>query len=95
LAEAGTYGYATACIVEGRELLVAGSRGGIDNDNFDWIIRGYDSASGVIRWESQFNAVRDDEVAGIVLAHGLAVVGGASQNERGDYDWVIRAYDTK
>jgi outer membrane protein assembly factor BamB len=95
LVEGGKYGYATACTLSGQRLLVAGSRGGIDNDNFDWIVRAYDAASGAIRWETEFNAVRDDEVMDMVFSDGLAIVGGASQNVRGDYDWLIRAYDAK
>jgi len=79
--------------VQGNRLFVAGSIQSGSNSQ-DWLIRAYDTDSGTLLWQDQFDLAGGyDFLNDVVVSRTQVIMVGSGPNDNGDYDWLVRAYD--
>ena len=83
-------------VVDGSRAFVAGGATGASgvSDDFDWLVRAYDTQDGTLLWEDRFDlASGRDSPLGITTGGGLVFVSGDATNSAGVLVPVIRAHD--
>lgn len=64
--------------------------------NFDFPVRAYDSTTGALLWQDQFDLTGgDDEAFGIAVIGGRVFAGGRGWNAAGNFDFLVRTYDAE
>lgn len=90
---AGRDDEANTLTVAGERVFVVG-RAGKEVGNSDWLVRTYDTTTGALLWQEQFDLARDGEKASaVVIDRGSVFVAGEGTNAAGDQDFLVRAYE--
>lgn len=79
--------------VDDNRVFAVGSRQ-ITYGNNDWVVRAYDTDTGLLLWQDEHDfAGKNDSARAVVVRNGQLFVAGSTLIETGDFDWVVRAYN--
>lgn len=86
-----------ALAVRGRHLFVGGSTVRAKNPDgsfdIDWLVRSYDTATGVLRWQDRFDlGGREDSVSSMTASSTGVVVAGSGSTAAAHGNLVVRTY---